>query len=86
MAVPGGVLGPDRARIRRGHRHPNSEEILYVLRGRATQGVGDEERELRPGDVALVRRDEVHWTRSAGDEPLVLLVLFSHPKPETVDL
>src|SRR5438552_734068 len=61
------------------HRHPNAEEILYVLRGRAMQGVGDEERELRPGDAALVRRDEVHWTRSAGDEPLVLLVLFSHP-------
>ena len=68
------------------HRHPNAEEILYVLRGRATQGIGDEQRELRPGDVALVRRDEVHWTRGAGDEPLVLLVLFSHPKPETVNL
>jgi quercetin dioxygenase-like cupin family protein len=68
------------------HRHPNAEEILYVLRGRATQGVGEEQRELKPGDVALVRRDQVHWTRSAGDEPLVLLVLFSHRQPETVDL
>ena len=68
------------------HRHPNAEEILYVLRGGALQGVSDEQRELRPGDVALVRRDEAHWTRSLGDEPLVLLVLFSDPKPETVDL
>ena len=68
------------------HRHPNSEEILYVLHGRAAQGVGDEERELRPGDAALVRRDELHWTRSTGDEPLVLLVLFSHPQPETIEL
>jgi quercetin dioxygenase-like cupin family protein len=68
------------------HRHPNAEEILYVLRGRAMQGVGDQERELHPGDVALVRRDEIHWTRSSGDEPLVLLVLFSHPTPETIDL
>ena len=68
------------------HRHPNAEEILYVLRGGALQGIGDAQRELAPGDVALVRRDEVHWTRSIGDEPLVLLVVFSHPKPETVDL
>jgi quercetin dioxygenase-like cupin family protein len=68
------------------HRHPNAEEILYVLRGRARQGVGDEERELAPGDAALVRRDQVHWTHSLGDEPLTLLVLFSHPQPETVDL
>jgi quercetin dioxygenase-like cupin family protein len=68
------------------HRHPNAEEILYVLRGRALQGVGDEQRELAPGDVALVRRDEVHWTRGVGEEPLVLLVLFSHPKPEAVDV
>jgi quercetin dioxygenase-like cupin family protein len=68
------------------HRHPNAEEILYVLRGRAMQGVSDQERELGPGDAALVRRDEVHWTRSVGDEPLTLLVIFSHPKPETVDL
>lgn len=68
------------------HRHPNAEEILYVLRGHAVQGVGEEQRELNPGDAALVRRDQVHWTRSAGAEPLVLLVLFSHPKPDTVDV
>jgi quercetin dioxygenase-like cupin family protein len=68
------------------HRHPNAEEILYVLRGRALQGVSDEERELAPGDAALVRQDEVHWTKSVGDEPLTLLVIFSHAKPETVDL
>jgi len=68
------------------HRHPNAEEILYVLRGQALQGVGDEQRELYPGDAALVRRDEIHWSRSAGDEPLVLLVIFSHAKPETIDL
>jgi quercetin dioxygenase-like cupin family protein len=68
------------------HRHPNAEEILYVLRGRAVQGVGEEQRELGPGDVALVRQNQIHWTRSTGSEPLVLLVLFSHPSPETVDL
>jgi quercetin dioxygenase-like cupin family protein len=68
------------------HRHPNAEEILYVLRGRALQGVSDEERELHPGDVAPVRRGELPRTRSIGDEPLVLLVLFSDPQPQTVDL
>ena len=68
------------------HRHPNAEEILYVLRGGALQGVGNEQRELHAGDAALVRRDEVHWTRSLSDQPLVLLVLFSDPRPETVDL
>jgi quercetin dioxygenase-like cupin family protein len=68
------------------HRHPNAEEILYVLRGRALQDVGGAQRELAPGDVALVGRDEVHSTRSLGDEPLVLLVVFSHPQPETIEL
>src|SRR5437667_10210845 len=66
------------------HRHPNAEEILYVLRGRATQGIGEEQRELNPGDVALARRAHVHWTRSAEDEPPVLPVLLTHPPPEPV--
>jgi quercetin dioxygenase-like cupin family protein len=48
--------------------------------------VSEAQRELGPGDAALVRQDEVHWTKSIGDEPLTLLVIFSHPRPETMDL
>jgi quercetin dioxygenase-like cupin family protein len=44
------------------HRHPEFEEILYVLDGRAKQWVGRELRVLRPGELAHVPRDVVHGT------------------------
>ena len=52
------------------HRHPNAEEVVYIVRGRGIALNGDEEVELGPGDVAFHPRNEWHGFRntSASEE------------------
>ena len=38
------------------HRHPNQEEVIYVLEGELEQWVEDERRLLRAGDAVIVSR------------------------------
>jgi len=64
------------------HRHPEMEEIIYVVSGRAEQWVDRERRMLEPGDVAHIPANIVHGTWNAGDETLVFLAMLS---PATCD-
>lgn len=48
------------------HEH-NSHEFYYVLKGGGLMRVGDEQREMRPGDLVHIAPHEVHSLR-AGDE------------------
>jgi len=68
------------------HRHPNAEEIIQVISGRAEQGVADETYIMGPGDTVVIPSDVTHWTKSLGDEPLAIRVVFSDADPQTVDI
>jgi len=59
------------------HRHPELEEIIYVLEGEAEQWVGERSRRLGPGDIAHIPKDEVHATYNAGNGTLVVLAILS---------
>lgn len=59
------------------HRHPEMEEILYVLEGRAEQWVGQERRILGPGEIAHIPTNEVHGTYNVFDERVVFLAILS---------
>jgi quercetin dioxygenase-like cupin family protein len=59
------------------HRHPEMEEIIYVISGTAEQWVDRERRVLRAGDLAHIPRDVVHGTYNAGDDTLVFLAILS---------
>jgi len=59
------------------HTHPNREEIIYVLSGKAEQWVGREHRILKPGDMALILKGEVHATYNPFDEMLVVLAILA---------
>jgi len=63
------------------HRHPEMEELVYVLHGRAEQWVGEEVRELGPGDVAHIPKDTVHATFNAGRGVLRLLSVLGPARP-----
>ena len=56
------------------HVHPHADEFLYVIRGRAGAGCGEEEFEVGPGSVQLVPRGQVHWLRNLDPERPVELV------------
>jgi quercetin dioxygenase-like cupin family protein len=59
------------------HRHPEMEEIIYVLAGTAEQWVGREHRILGAGDIAHVPADVVHGTYNVGTDTLRFLAVLS---------
>jgi quercetin dioxygenase-like cupin family protein len=63
-----------------GHRHAVGDKLYYVLSGLGRIRVGDDEREVRPGDLVCAPAGEDHGVRNPGPERLVLLVVMA-PKP-----
>lgn len=71
------------------HRHPEMEEIIYVLSGRAEQWVDCERRILTPGQIAHIPKDVVHGTYNAGNTALDVLAILSPAKiagPPLIDV
>ena len=62
------------------HAHAGSDKIYYVLAGRATVRVGEEQEELVAGQAVLAPAGADHGVTNASKEPLTLLV-FMAPKP-----
>lgn len=62
------------------HRHPDMEEIIYVLSGSAEQWLKDEKRILEKGEAVFIPENVVHATYNAGNEPLVFLAVLSPAK------
>jgi mannose-6-phosphate isomerase-like protein (cupin superfamily) len=57
------------------HRHLVTSETIYVVAGRLRLRVGDEEREMRPGDMGVVPPGLVHGFSNPYHEPVRLLIL-----------
>ena len=49
------------------HKHPDQEEVLYVVAGRVEQWVDRDKRILGPGDSAFIPPDMVHASFNVGD-------------------
>ncbi|HYL80931.1 MAG TPA: cupin domain-containing protein [Candidatus Acidoferrum sp.] len=61
------------------HSHPRTEEIYYVLRGRGLMTLGDERREVGPGDGILIPPGTRHKIRNIADSALVILCCCAPP-------
>lgn len=68
------------------HHHPTREEIIYVVSGQAEQWCGNERRILKPGEMVLIPKGEVHGTYNPFREPVVFLAILSpaHAAPPDV--
>jgi mannose-6-phosphate isomerase-like protein (cupin superfamily) len=55
------------------HLHHRSEELYFFKAGEGRLRVGDDEREVRPGDCAVIPPGTVHKLWNTGADPLVLL-------------
>lgn len=80
--VPCGELLLVRATMEPGrchpfHHHPTREEIIYVISGQAEQWCGSEYRILKPGEMVLIPKGEVHGTYNPFREPVVFLAILS---------
>jgi quercetin dioxygenase-like cupin family protein len=62
------------------HTHAREDKIYYVLEGRGVFTVGDEERELGAGEIALAPAGQNHGVANRSQQRLVTLV-FVTPKP-----
>ena len=68
------------------HRHPNCEELLYVLQGTAEHVLGDEKVTLRPGDIIRIPRGVPHYAQAIGDGPVIAAISFSSGDRQTENL
>jgi quercetin dioxygenase-like cupin family protein len=57
------------------HSHPH-EQVGMVYSGRAILRIGDEEREVGPGDFYCIPAGVPHSDTTLGDEPFVMLDVF----------
>jgi len=62
------------------HTHGHEDKIYYVLEGRGSFTVGDEERNLGAGEIALAPAGQSHGVANRSQERLVTLVVVT-PKP-----
>jgi quercetin dioxygenase-like cupin family protein len=66
--------------------HRNAvEHEQYVLRGRATIGIGDQVRQVSRDDVVYIPAGVPHWYRAEGDEPFVFLCVVPN-RPDQIDI
>ncbi len=68
------------------HRHPNCEELLYVLEGEADHRLGEEMFHLKAGDVIRIPRGVEHWAQAKGNGPVVAIISFSSADRRTENL
>jgi mannose-6-phosphate isomerase-like protein (cupin superfamily) len=59
------------------HYHLRSEEIYYFTAGRGRLKLGDEEADIRAGDMVVIAPGTPHKLQNTGGGPLVLLCCCS---------
>jgi len=71
------------------HFHREAEELYFFIAGRGRLRVGDDERDVGPGDCAVIPPGAIHKLWCTGSGPLVLLCCcapaYSHDDTVLVD-
>lgn len=55
------------------HYHPRAEEIYYILRGTGRMQIGQEQRNVGPGDAIAIPPGAVHQITNTGQDTLLFL-------------
>jgi len=58
------------------HKHPDQEEVIYVMAGTIEQWLETEKRVLQPGDSIFIQPDVVHASFNTGNQPAKLMVVL----------
>ena len=59
------------------HKHPQQEEVIYVIEGEIEQWVGQEKRILHAGNSVFIPADGVHASFNIGTTTAKLLAILS---------
>ncbi|MEI6204830.1 MAG: cupin domain-containing protein [Enhydrobacter sp.] len=68
---------PPGARVPPAHSHTNNEEMIYCLEGTLRSTVGDEVRDLKPGERSYTPRGVVHAFSNPHDRVARALVILT---------
>ena len=58
------------------HRHPNQEEVIYVMEGQIEQWLEQQKQILKPGDSIFIRADVVHASFNTSTQSAKLMVVL----------
>lgn len=58
------------------HKHPDQEEVIYVISGQVEQWLEQEKQQLGAGDSVYIPADAVHASFNCGDTPAQLLAIL----------
>jgi quercetin dioxygenase-like cupin family protein len=72
--APGGVFAV--------HSHGDRPSVEYVLKGQATEHIGDSSKKYTEGEAVLADKNTVHWWRNDGTEPAIFVAVdvFNPPR------
>lgn len=74
LTILDGVVSPGKGHDF--HKHPNQEEILYVVSGRVEQWIDREKRVLGPGEAAFIEAGTVHASFNIGSDEAKVVAIF----------
>jgi quercetin dioxygenase-like cupin family protein len=58
------------------HKHPDQEEVIYVIEGVVEQWLEQNDQVLNPGDSVVISAGVVHASFNIGDKPAKLLAIL----------
>jgi quercetin dioxygenase-like cupin family protein len=59
------------------HKHPDQEEVIYVIEGEVEQWLEQNKRVLKPGDSIFIPADVVHASFNVSDKPVKVLAILA---------
>lgn len=59
------------------HKHPNQEEVIYVVAGEIEQWLETTKQILKPGDSVFIEPDVVHASFTVGNQPAKLIAVLA---------
>ena len=58
------------------HKHPDQEEVIYVIEGEVEQWLEQASQKLTPGDSVFIKANIVHASFNNGNTPAKLLAIL----------
>lgn len=59
------------------HFHKTHDEIVVFIKGRGQTTIGDKTMDMKPGTIHFNPMGKVHATKNIGNEPLVVISIFT---------
>lgn len=82
LALARMVLQPGRSG--EAHRHPNADEVLYLIKGQIAVQAGNERFLLQPTDALTIPGDLSHRIENIGNEDAEIILTYSTGNREYV--